>query len=257
MNLAHSAYATGPLLNQGQGALSQGSFNFSSISPATGFSAPGGIAADFLNANPTEIGLGANKSVPYHFLVKEAPLTLISNGALVFGMQDNVHATLMLARDLLMVNKYFETRSVKDELLHKTAEEVADLWRFIGVAKARMQGTARRGPGTCLLNNTVGSRASAVNVWGENAQAGTQLYIVVKQLQDGTWKYFAHARPAEQYPSLACLRYRSKHSISYELGCAIHIGTAISAPTACVEGADYDFTVNPFFAGGVDVAVRV
>lgn len=229
---------------------------------------PDKFPAAFGNASPTEIGLQTNQSIPYHFSAKELPCKSSSGdrlgaGAIVFGMRASdarsygikIPEKSMMVSDYIGVNEWLANHANKLE--NMSTEEILNMWRVCGCMKLKATSANARfkAMGTSVMNNVVGLRVSAANVWGEKAQTGTQLYFVLKKKKKDdkiVWVFCPygccdHATPPCDRNGL----------IGHEgaIGDYVFIGTALSEPMASVENAK--ITKTSLFVGGIDVCMGV
>lgn len=274
MNLQTS---TPPAVQYGQlgnNFLSQGLFGMTSMSSqgVGGFPSNAG-SSSFLDASPTEIGLGANKSVVYHYAVKRTDQSFLTPGAVMFVLRDpriygeKCASEVCFAQDFYKLNQWLKAKH--QSLRNCSAEFVANLWKICGVVKHQVNGVMSRQNDSIVMNNVVGQRASTVNVWGEQAREGTRLYFIVKKDGEGFWRFVPFASCDKDHPHLQDLEYKDKmvgnktavtmdkEGTATQYGAYIFVGTAISSPMACVEGSNGLFSESSFFAGAVDVCIGV
>lgn len=223
----------------------------------------------FGNASPTEIGLQTNQSIPYHFSAKELPCKKFSAerlgaGAIVFGMRASdarshghkIPEKSIMVSDYVGVNEWLADHA--DKLENKSTEEILNMWRVYGCMKLKATSANARfkAMGTSVMNNVVGLRVSAANVWGEKAQTGAQLFFILKKKlnrdKKSVWTFTPygccdHALPPCDKDGL----------IGHDgaIGDYVFVGTALSKPMACVENAKT--TKTSLFVGGIDVCMGV
>jgi len=225
-------------------------------------------ASSFSNTSPTEFGLQANKSIPYHFSATTNDISKLSPGALmfafrtarIFGIKPPEHSRYV--EDLIGLNKWLQDNSDHKDL--SSIEQVMDQITFMGVLKSQITNNLRERNGvTFVMNCIVGQRASVVNVWGPDAREGTPLYFIVKKVQKGSkakpvWQFVPYASLKRPCPPISALMSDDFK----DLGQTIFVGTAMSTPTAYAEGNE-NILDSPnagrlaCYAGGVDVCVGV
>ena len=231
---------------------------------------PPAFSTSFSNATPTEIGLQTNGSVPYHFSAKELDVggeSRLGVGAVVFGMKcadarkygAKCPEKAIVATDYYGVNFWLKKHAADVSKL--SAEEILAIWNVYGCLKVRATSdNARfRAMGTSVINNVVGQRVNAANVWGDESriQPGTQLYFVLKKAKnvdggDPVWQFTPFGNFDFASPPLTPEGLMGADDVA---GAAVFFGTAMSAPMATVEGG---LTTNTkIFTGGVDVCVGV
>jgi hypothetical protein len=230
-------------------------------------------ATTFSNTSPTEFGLQANKSIPYHFSCKADDLNKFSPGALMFTIRSHrafgisCPENSRVVDDLIGINKWLHDLAPRYAHLLKTTMDVMGEIKFMGALKSQITDQLReRNLGTFVMNCVVAQRASVVNVWGNNAREGTPLYIIIKKVKlanrtDMVWRLCPYADMQTPAPPLKQLVYSDGGDV-FGVGEAIFIGTAMSTPTAYVEGNEniLDSTNASrlaCYAGGVDVCIGV
>jgi hypothetical protein len=213
---------------------------------------PPNVSSMFSNASPTEIGLATNQSVPYHFSMKELGSNNLGPGAIVFGMNCSDARTFaeqcpdksIMATDYRGANKWLSENyeKVRDH------DRPQSLFQIYGAVKVKATSTSSRfrSMGTSVINNVVGQRANVANVWGPNAQPGTQLFFVLKQDKiKKHWKFHPYGDQAHATPPSSVV----------EDGVCFFVGTAMSSPMTSIEGVYTGHTT--LFTGGIDVCIGI
>lgn len=234
---------------------------------------PDQFPASFGNASPTEISLQTNASVPYHFSAKELSCAGVASdrlgaGSIVFGMRAsearkfgyNIPEKSLMVSDYVGVNAWLKVHNTNVGSL--SAEEIMELWNTYGCMKVKATSSNHRfrAMGTSVMNNVVGQRVSAANVWGEKAQTGSQLYFVLKKKKreneknekKDMWTFLPYGCRDHATPPL------TKQGLigdDDQIGAYVFIGTATSEAMASVENTQA--AANNLFVGGIDVCMSV
>ena len=228
-------------------------------------------STSFSDTSPTEFGLEANKSIPYHISAITNNQGQLSPGALMFAFRSargfgmTVPDGARYVDDLIGLNGWLEMNSHRKELA--SVDAVVKQFTFMGVLQSQITNQLRkRNDDTFIMNNVVAMRASVVNVWGTEAREGSPLYLIVKKVRTRdnklVWRFVPYAHLQQTYPPLSALLCGVKEGETPELGHAIFIGTAMSTPTAFAEGNE-DILNSPnaarlaVYAGGIDVCIAV
>lgn len=256
----------------GRTGLSLSKYDSASTAPGLPFE------TSFNNASPTEFGMQTNKSIVYHFSARSQNVDMFGPGALLFSLRNprrfdvKCHDRCRYVFDIFDLNEWFIKMhtSVEMKTMYEThlgdADQVVREIGFAGVLKSSITAGAReRNTGSCVMNNVVGERASAVNLWGQSVRECAPLYMLITRMDSktaserGAWQMTPHAGCKPTSSMLAYNGFNNKKCI----GAYIFIGTAISPPTCYADG-NADLINDPVrskrlsaYAGGLDVCIGV
>ena len=156
-----------------------------------------------------------------------------------------------------MVSDYFGAnawlKQHKEQMQNLLPEEVLSVWNVYGCmkVKATSENSHFRAMGTSVINNVVGQRVSAANVWGEKVAAGTQLYFVLKKNASDVWTFYPYASPDHRIPPISKEGIVGGSDDKKSVGTYVFVGTAMSNPMSCVEGV----AATRRFVGGIEVCI--
>ena len=185
--MATAAPAATTMLGMGSSRLNSNGFGLANGGDAIESNPRFLPTSTFSSATPTEIGLEANKSVPYHYSCKAADESRFEPGALMFAIKNPRRFSLSCpnesrrVEDLIELNRWMASPDMRDHKALQTIQDVIREIKFLGVLKTKVSESQReRHLGTFVLNNVVGGCASVVNVWQGSDRIIVSLAVAFK-----------------------------------------------------------------------------